>query len=148
MNGTRAVRTGLAAALLLAAAAGCGGDSDGDDGASSDAGGSETAAETPSVEEVKACLEEGGIDTSGESNLPPALMERDGIVDVLVLNGDGDLVGMGGVTLYVDDDAAQKAYEAGGAVRTEDVARGVKGNLDYDYAGSDAAVELIESCLE
>ena len=139
MTGMRAVRTGLAAVLLLAAASGCGGDDGGDEAAAS--------VETPAVADVKACLEEGGIDTSGESNLPEALKERDGIVDTLVLAGEGDLVGVGGVTWYVDEDAAQKAFEAGAAVRTEDVARGVKGRLDYDYAGSDEAVAILESCL-
>ena len=40
-----------------------------------------------------------------------------------------------------------EAHEAGGAVRTDEVARAVDGTVPWDYVGSDAAVTLIEGCL-
>lgn len=119
---------------------GCGSDGDAADGGSSNA-------PAPDIEEVAACLEAGGLETSTDSAAPAALQEQLGIEGSLSLAGEGDLVGLGSVTWYVDAAAAVEADEAGAAVRTEDVARAVHGTVAYHYAGSDDAVTLIEDCL-
>lgn len=144
--GTTTLRARAAALAVVAIAAlgACGDDSGGGGGG----GGGDAGAAVPDVDEVAACLEDGGLTASGESNVPPELRERLGIEDSLSLSGEGDLVGLGSITWFVDTGAAEEDHEAGAAVRTDDVARGIRGRVTYDYAGSEEAAALIEACLD
>lgn len=145
---TRAAWTGVAGLLLAIGASGCGSDGGGDDAA--DGGGAPAAAgssaEVPEVDAVRSCLEQAGFELS-ESNLTPELQERLGIEEDIAVAGDDELVGLGSVTWYVDEPTAKQAFEAGAAVRTEEVLRGRKGRFEYDYAGSDEAKARIEGCV-
>lgn len=132
------VGVALSAIAVLGATA-CGGDDD-------DAGGGGGSA-APGLAEVQACLESGGFTTSTDSVLPEEARKALGIEDSLTIYGDGDLVGLGSMTWYVNNSTAKEAHEAGAAVRTEDVARAVQGPIAWDYAGSDAAVAVIEGCM-
>lgn len=136
----------VAAVGLIAGA--CGGD-DGNDG---DGAGGSDVVEAAAVEDVKACLQDAGLDVEDDTNLTADLRDTFGIEDAIDVMGDGDLVGLGSVTWYEDAGTAEEAHEAGGAARTEDVARGVIGRVTYDFAGADkeqgATVgDLIEGCL-
>lgn len=105
------------------------------------------ATPAPDVEQVSSCLEAGGMTTTTDSVIPAETREKLGIEASLSLAGEGDLVGLGSITWYVDADTAAEAHEAGAAVRTEDVARAVQGTVAWDFAGGDDAVLLIEDCL-
>lgn len=130
----------LAGIAVLASAA-CGGDDDGGDAGD---GGPSSA---PDIDAVQACLEAGGLTTSTDSVIPADTRKMLGIEGGLTLSGDGDLVGLGSITWYVDAKTATEAHEASAAVRTEEVVRAVNGTVAWDYMGSDAAVTLIEGCL-
>ncbi|MGK2947833.1 MAG: hypothetical protein ACSLFP_04615 [Acidimicrobiales bacterium] len=139
----RTALVGVVTALGLVTGA-CGGD----DGGGSDGGAIEAAA----VEDVQACLQEAGLEVEDDDDLSDDLREAFGIEDALDLMGDGDLVGLGSVTWYESADKAEEAHEAGGAVRTDDVARAVVGRITYDFVGADKAQGatvggLIEGCL-
>lgn len=138
MTARRMVGVALCAVAVLTATA-CGGDDD-------DAG-SGGASAAPGLAEVQACLESGGFTTSTDSVIPEEARKALGIKDSLTINGDGDLFGLGSMTWYVNDSTAKEAHEAGAAVRSEDVARAVQGPIAWDYAGSDAAVAVIEGCV-
>jgi hypothetical protein len=146
----RATWMGLALVLLMTAA-GCGDDGDSKESSGSSGGGEAAASAsdgaTPSPEDVRACLEEGGFDLDQESNLNADLQRQLGIEEQLVVAGNDELTGLGSVTWYVDEDTAKDAYESGGAVLTEEVARGIKGRLDYHYSGTDEAVQVLEGCI-
>ncbi len=128
----------LLAGIAVLVSTACGGDDDGGDGGSSSA---------PDIDAVQSCLEAGGLTTSTDSVIPADTREMLGIEGGLTLSGDGDLVGLGSITWYVDAKTATEAHEASAAVRTEEVARAVNGTVAWDYVGSDAAVTLIEGCL-
>lgn len=119
----------------------------GDDGGGGNGGGGASEAATPDVDAVSTCLTDAGLEVSSDSVLTDEAREALGIEDGLSIVGSDDLTGLGSITWYVDADTAREADEAGAAVRTDEVARGVVGRAAWDFMGSDAAVEAIEGCL-
>lgn len=130
--------------------AACGDDDDGGGGAAdvaSEDASSGSGDPGASVADVQACLEAEGWEVERGSSAPEALQEATGLVDHLGITVSGDTVGIGAVTFYEDDDAAEEGAESAALVRTDDVVIERVGTAVYTYVGSGGAADRIGACL-